>query len=192
MVSLLWRVFARLVREGRLRVVARGLGFCLCEGRARRAAFLLACPRVPPSLRCCFCGRVFSFCFLSGGYALSPGVTPCFLIAYAPAMRGVAYYALSGVAVVSTSRGLGRGVISRVSAIGARGRWRVALGFGLCCAWSRARAASCARVACSSVRRRAWCRVVGHGLADTLCAAWFLAGGIEWVGDTAPRGERRC
>lgn len=34
------------------------------------------------------------FCCLSGGYALSLGVAPCFLIVYAPAMRSVAYYAL--------------------------------------------------------------------------------------------------
>lgn len=34
------------------------------------------------------------FCCVSGGYALSLSVAPCFLIVYAPAMRSVAYYAL--------------------------------------------------------------------------------------------------
>lgn len=44
---------------------------------------------------------------------------PCFLIVYAPAMRAVAYYALSGVVVASAPHGSERGVVSR--AVG----WRV-------------------------------------------------------------------
>ena len=78
--------------------------------------------RLPPRARhrvVAFCCCVFSFCFLSGGYALPLGVAPCFLIVYAPAMRAVAYYALSGVVVASAPHGSERGIVSRA------GGWRV-------------------------------------------------------------------
>lgn len=42
-------------------------------------------------------GPVFSFCFLSGGYAPPIGIAPRFWIVYALAMRSVAYYALGCV-----------------------------------------------------------------------------------------------
>ena len=78
---------------------------------------------------------------------------PCFLIVYAPAMRAVAYYALSG--------GGGRERASRF------GAWDCLTCCGLACALR------------SSVRRLrccAWYGVVGCGW-HVECAAWFLSGG---------------
>ena len=73
---------------------ARGAGILLPGGvRPHLSTLSHACCAAD----CCrrFCCRVPPFfCCVSGGYALSLSVAPCFLIVYAPAMRSVAYYAL--------------------------------------------------------------------------------------------------
>ena len=96
-----WRRFAAVTVGARaLPGAAKGVAVLGARDRVSRGA---APPLTParPSSCCRFCCCVFSFCFLSGGYALPLGVAPCFLIVYAPAMRAVAYYALSGVVVAS-------------------------------------------------------------------------------------------
>lgn len=101
---LLRRVFARVAREGRVRLWACGVGF---SWGAAPSLVLRAPARARHRRVVAFCCCVSSFCFLSGGYALPLGVAPRFLIVYAPAMRAVAYYALSGVVVASASHGSG-------------------------------------------------------------------------------------
>ena len=139
---------------------ARGSDAVLgARDRVSRGGCPAAYPRAPARAHrrrvVAFCCCVFSFCFLSGGYALPLGVAPCFLIVYAPAMRAVAYYALSGVVVGCASHGSERGIISRAGAAG------VYTSF-FC------EAAAAAR------RVVAWSDAAG----TPECAAWFLSGGI--------------
>ena len=56
------------------------------------------------------CSRFVSCRVVMRCHWVSP---PCFLIVYAPAMRAVAYYALSGVVVGCASHGSERGIVSR-------------------------------------------------------------------------------
>lgn len=78
-----------------------------------------ACPRatvIVLSLFVVACSHFVSCRVVMRCHWVSP---PCFLIVYAPAMRAVAYYALSGVVVASAPHGSERGIVSR--AVG----WRV-------------------------------------------------------------------
>ena len=132
--------------------------------------------RLPPRARrrvVAFCCCVFSFCFLSGGYALPLGVAPCFLIVYAPAMRAVAYYAL----------GWGCSCASHGAALSCLGvLWCV--GFPRVGVWSvwrsaRLRARACWRYTCILLRggydERVWCGASGG-------ASWFPSG-CYWLSE---------
>lgn len=92
-------------------------------------------------------GPVFSFCFLSGGYAPPIGIAPRFWIVYALAMRSVAYYALgcvSSCAHLTVRRcRAGRVVVCGVAVrVGVRSVWRSA----------RLRARACWRYTCVLLR----------------------------------------
>lgn len=108
---------------------------------------------------------------------------PCFLIVYAPAMRAVAYYALSVIA--GAPRGSERGIVSRVSVSGCgalacardAGFWLV-LRMAVSAVGGLRAVRMCAAFFCEAAAvARGWTRP-----ADTLCAAWPLADGVEWVG----------
>jgi len=83
--------------------------------RGRPAAYPRA-PVIVLSLFVAACSHFVSCRVVMRCHRVSP---PCFLIVYAPAMRAVAYYALSGVVVASAPHGSERGIVSR--AVG----WRV-------------------------------------------------------------------
>lgn len=142
-----------LVRRRVLRFWARGIGSL--AGPPRRLP-PRACSR--PSAPCCrffvaACSRFVSCRVVMRCHWVSP---PCFLIVYAPAMRAVAYYALSGVVVASAPHGSERGIISRAGAACA-------------CAPFFCEAAAAAR------RVVAWSDAAGA----PECAAWLIAGGVE-------------
>ena len=82
-------------------------------GRVSRGAAPPLTPRAPVIVLSLFvvaCSRFVSCRVVMRCHWVSP---PCFLIVYAPAMRAVAYYALSGVVVGCAPHGSERGIVSR-------------------------------------------------------------------------------
>ena len=100
-----WALALCLVRRRVLRFWARGAGL----SRGRPAAYPRA-PVIVLSLFVVACSHFVSCRVVMRCHWVSP---PCFLIVYAPAMRAVAYYALSGVVVGCAPHGSERGIVSR-------------------------------------------------------------------------------
>lgn len=152
----LWRGFAAVTVGARtLPGAAKGVAVLGARDRVSRGGCPAAYPRAPVIVLSLFvvaCSRFVSCRVVMRCHWVSP---PCFLIVYAPAMRAVAYYALSGVVVASAPHGSERGIVSRAGAA------------CVCTSFFCEAAAAARRVV-------AWSDAAG----TPECAAWFLSGGI--------------
>ena len=110
----LWRGFAAVTVGARaLPGAAKGVAVLGAWGGSLAGPPRRLPPRAPVIVLSLFvvaCSRFVSCRVVMRCHWVSP---PCFLIVYAPAMRAVAYYALSGVVVGCAPHGSERGIVSR-------------------------------------------------------------------------------